>query len=137
MPYTFISHTADIGFRVWGKTLRELFQDAAKAVVASMMEVGRETPKEEVSIELKASSLEELLVKWLEETLFLFETKNFVGLVFKIESCKPKNFRATIVGVDWDEKKQTLKTQIKAVTYHGLEIQKTEKGYEAQVILDV
>ena len=76
-------------------------------------------------------------MQWLEELLYLFETKNFVGHRFQVEKCDRNELKAAIEGVDWNEKEQPLKTQIKAVTYHGLEIQKTANGYETQVILDV
>lgn len=137
MPYTFISHTADIGFRVWGKTLEELFTSAAQALIEAMIEVGRARPTTKISVKLRAPNLEGLLVQWLQELIYLFETKNFLALQFKIKKCDPNDFEAVVEGLDWDEGRELLKTQIKAVTYHGLEIKKTKEGYETQVILDV
>lgn len=135
--YEPIPHTADIGFKVRGKNLAELFANAAFGLTDSMVVIGEIKPDQTVTVQLQAENLEELLVKWLEEVLFLFETKNIAGLEFQIKFCDKNSLRADIKGVDWDEQKQPLKTQIKAVTFHGLEVVKTKEGYEAQIILDV
>lgn len=137
MRYQPIPHTADIGFKVQGKDLAELFSNAAFALTDSMLLLSAAKPTETISVELQAESVEELLVKWLEEILFLFETRNFVSLEFHFEKCSRNNLKAKMKGREWDEKDQPLKTQIKAVTFHELEIVKTPKGYETQVILDV
>lgn len=137
MLYQPIEHTADIGFKVWGKTVPNLFENAAFALTDSMVASGQLEPDKTVFVRLKAESLEELLVAWLEEILFLFETQNFVGLRFQVSSADLKDFKAVVHGAEWDEAKQPLKTQIKAVTFHELEISQREGRYETRVILDV
>lgn len=136
MPFESIPHTADIGFKIWSSTLEELFSEAAKALTFAMVETGSFLPAKQNKIRLKAESKEELLVRWLEEILFLFETENFIGLEFKVK-LKGNGLEGLIEGMEWDEAKQPLKTQIKAVTFHRLEVRETENGFEAEVILDV
>lgn len=137
MFYQPISHTADIGFKVWGKTLEELFSNAARALTDQMIEVPDTEAKQTIFVQLRADSLEELLVKWLEEVLFHFETSSLVGLGFTVSRCNLEDFRATIHGIEWDPTKHPLKTQIKAVTFHELSIHQREDQYEVQIILDV
>lgn len=138
MPFEPIAHTADIAFKIWGESLEELFSEGGKALTGAMVEIaGGCSPSQTKKIHLEAPSLEELFVKWLEEILFLFETEGFVGLEFDIQRCEPKKLEAVLKGMEWDETAQPLKTQIKAVTYHGLEIKRTSEGYETEVILDV
>lgn len=133
-----ISHTADIGFKISSATLGGLFEEAAAAFTDCLVEKGGlSVPKTRQTFRLEAASLEELLVTWLEELLFLFETKGLVGVTFDVKHCEIKNFEAEVGLMEWDEKDQPLKTQVKAVTYHGLQVKKTERGFEAQIILDV
>lgn len=132
-----IAHTADIGFRVSAPTLASLFEEAAIAFTDCLVEKGPGEVEKRQIIRLEADSFEELLVAWLEELLFLFETKGLVGIEFEVRRCALKNFEAEAGFREWDEKKEALKTQVKAVTYHGLQIRKIERGYEAQIILDV
>lgn len=136
MSFKAISHTADIGFEVKGKTLPELFSESAKALTGCLIEISDESFTQTLPVELTANSAEELLVRWLEEILFLFETKAFVGLIFDM-AVDQNQLKAIIRGREWEEEREHLKTQIKAVTFHGLEIKKTKTGYEATVILDV
>lgn len=137
MFYQPISHTADIGFKVWGKTLEELFSNAARALTDCLVEVSAEESTQTVFVHLKAESLEELLVQWLEEVIFHFDTEGLIGIGFNVTKCALDDFRASIHGVEWDSARQPLKTQIKAVTFHELAIQKKGDQFEVQVILDV
>lgn len=137
MFYQPISHTADIGYKVWGKTLEELFSNAARALTDNLVEISDTAADKTLFVQLTAESKEELLVKWLEEILFHFETENLIGLSFTVSKVDLKDFRATIHGIDWDPAKQPLKTQIKAVTFHEMEIKEKDGKFEVQVILDV
>lgn len=137
MFYQPISHTADIGFKVWGGTLEELFSNAARAVTENLVEISDGIPNQTVFVQLNADSLEELLVKWLNEIVFLFETQSLMGLGFHVLQCDPKNFKAAIHGLHWDPAQYPLKTQIKAVTFHEMSVRKKGDQFEVQVILDV
>lgn len=137
MFYQPISHTADIGFRVWGKTLEELFANAARALTDCLVEVSDTQATQTVFVQLTAENREELLVKWLEEVLYHFETESLLGLGFNVTCCELDRFKATIHGMEWNPTLQPLKTQIKAVTFHELEIVKKADQFEVQVILDV
>ena len=135
--YEPIPHTADIGFKVWGKTREELFSNAARALTDCLVEVSDGIPNQTIFVNLKADSYEALLVQWLTEVLYHFETQSLLGLGFSVVSCELENFKATIHGIEWDPTQQRLKTQIKAVSFHEMKIQEKEGQFEVQVILDV
>ncbi|MDP2600014.1 MAG: archease [Deltaproteobacteria bacterium] len=137
MFYQPISHTADIGFKVWGNTLEELFSNAARAMTDCMVQIDDGIPTQTIFVQLKADSLEELLVQWLSEVLYHFETDGLLGLGFTVAQCQMKDFKATIHGIPWDPEKQPLKTQIKAVTFHEMKVEKKKDRYEVQVIVAV
>ncbi|MEW6009497.1 MAG: archease [Candidatus Omnitrophota bacterium] len=138
--YELIDHTADIGIKAYGKDLKELFANAAVAmfeIIATRSpshQVTKSSAKK-INIEKEADKLEDLLVSWLDELLYLFSTKNIVFNKFDIKELDEKHIKATASGLD--SKNYKLKTEIKAVTYHMLET-KCKSGYcEASVIFDV
>lgn len=141
-------HTADVGLRVRGKDLKELFVHAAEGLFDLIAEqkkgsVGRHRGLP-LPIKVIAPSLEELLVAWLRELIYLSSTRRMVFFDFKIKRmdedghiCPPIWVQAEIFGEKIDPKKHILKKEVKAVTYHELSLKKTHGGWVAEVILDV
>ena len=133
--YEFLDHTADIAVRVWGKDLPSLFVNAAKAM-AEYLE-GFLSPLEgrgnSELIELSGPDQNALLVAWLSEILYRTHTGRKIYTEFAITELTDKSLRAQIAG----QKAQKFSKDIKAVTYHGLEIKKVEQGYEATITFDV
>ena len=135
--FDYLDHTADIGIRVYGQGLGEIFINAALALREIL--VKGEGPEEEVPLvfNLKGDSHEILLVKFLTELLYLFESEHKLPHRVEIQKLYESEVEATIWTDVLDPKYHQVKTEIKAVTYHQLAIKKTDKGYEAQVIFDV
>ncbi len=135
--YEQFPHTADIGIRVFGKDLKELFANAAYGmfdVIADLEGIRRSI--EEV-IEAEGETREELLVAWLDELLYRFYTKEIIYSRFEIEELSENRIRAKCFGRPVSANRNRLKTEIKAVTYSDLKIRKTDKGYQAEIIFDV
>jgi len=130
-----IEHTADVGLHVWAPTMDELFEESAMGLIAVMGEVsGASSKREEVSIE--APDLQGLFVDWLSEVLFLFEAREIVPRAVRVHVEDDKRLAATIEGPS-TEAFMEQGPAVKAVTYHGLEIGPSPKGFEARVYLDV
>ena len=88
-------------------------------------------------IELEASNLEQLLVDWLSDLLYLNTARNLVFGFFKVDLDEKNNkLNAIIFGERFDLSKHKIGTEIKAVTYHILEV-KNKKPYHAQVLFDI
>ena len=137
MPYEFIDHTADIGIKIWAKSLSGVFEEAARALFDIITDISQVRPKKRKTIKLKRPSLDELLVEWLTELLYLHEVENMLFCKFKINSLDNNNLVADIFGEEFKEKKHIIKTEIKAVTYHKLTLLKEDNSWKAMIILDL
>lgn len=130
--YEEIDHTADWAFRAYGSTLIELFENAAYALFAleGALDAQSTLLRE---IQVQGIDREALMVNWLNELLFQQETKHETYQKFKVTTLTDTDLTATIDGA----LTQPLTKFIKAVTYHDLEIQETEAGWQATIVVDV
>jgi len=135
--YEQFSHTADIGVRVFGRTLKDLFENAAFAMFDILADL--EGLKGEITqdFELTASNHEELLIAWLDELLYNFYTKNIIFYKFDVIELSGDFVRAKAFGRSLNENRNRLKTEIKAATYYNLKIIKRDDYYEVDIIFDV
>ena len=98
-PYEFIDHTADIAIKASGKTLAEAFENAAKGMFDIITDKSEIESVGQYGIELEAPDLEQLLVDWLSELLFINTSQNLVFGFFKVElDEKKKKLSAKIFG---------------------------------------
>jgi SHS2 domain-containing protein len=135
--YEYIDHTGDLGFKAYGKTRQALFSHAAEAFFQAIVCVETIQEKEERLIEVEAPDLDDLMVAWLSELLFLFDSETLLLRRFEITDIKRHGLRATVGGEIMDPTRHEIKTGIKAVTYHRLYVRQRGGVWEAQVILDV
>ena len=135
--YEIIDHTADIGLRCWGGDLKELFANAAYGMFEIMADLQDVQPKESVKIELKAPNLEELFLSWRSELLYQYNSKEIVFKQPLIKKISENLINAQVQGEKLDLQRHKLKTEIKAVTYHKLSVQKLKQNWQGEVIFDV
>ncbi len=135
--YELVDHTADVGVKAYGKTLSEAFENAAKGMFDIITDSSEIENIGQYNIELEAPDLEQLLVDWLSELLFLNSAKNVVFGFFKVELDDKKNkLSAKVFGEKFDISKHKAGAEIKAVTYHMLEVKK-KKPFRVQVLFDI
>lgn len=134
--FRFFDHEADIGVEIYGESFEELFKNAAHALFSIIVEKRGENSDVtyEKKIELKKDG--ELLISFLNELIFLWETEGFVLEDLSIELDEEK-LKATLFGKKFDEKVHAVKKEVKAVTYHNFEIKKTDSGYTSRLIFDI
>ena len=135
--YETFDHTADVGLRIRTGDLNTLFAEAARAmfsVMAGDLEAVR--PTEEVRIELAADDLEALLRNWLGELLYTFHVRKLVFSDFTV-SVSEGGLQGTARGEPMDAVRHELDVEIKAVTWHGLKVERTADGWLAEVIVDI
>ncbi len=135
--YDIVEHTADIGVRAYGKTLQELFVNAARGLFDIIADLEGLKTSTSIKIKLEAPNAEELLIAWLDELIYNFYTKNIIFSEFKISDLTDKSIKAEAFGRHIGNKKSRLKAEVKAATYHGLKIEEKNKRYEVQIIFDV
>jgi SHS2 domain-containing protein len=135
--YAVFEHTADIGVRIKGKDLKDLFRNAGLALfqISSRKQFTKDKTHTDISIKLSADNLEGLFVDWLNELLSLSAAKELIFHNIKVNKLEDNSIEATAVGSNIDNYK--INTEIKAATYHQLRVARKTAGWEAEVILDV
>jgi len=135
--FRILEHPADMGIEAHGQSLKEVFEFAALGLLSIIVDPGTVDPGEERYIKLKGSDLENLLVKWLSEILFLYDGEDFVVSEVSIERLNSKELEAIVTGEEVDARKHVFKMDVKAVTYHQLKIEEREDGCMIRVFLDI
>ena len=133
--YDLIDHTADVCIKAYGKTISEAFEHAAVGMFDIITDNSKIDSVGQYDIQLDAPDLEQLLVDWLSELLFLNGAKNLVFGIFNI-TISDNHLSAKVFGEEFDTTKHKIGAEIKAVTYHMLELKKSEP-YHVQVLFDI
>jgi SHS2 domain-containing protein len=138
--FEILEHTADIGIAAYGKTKREVFINAAKGMF-EIIAGGKKTLKENFydKIKLEADNLEGLLFTWLNELLYISETKLVILNKFEIKELSDYQIKAEVEGIKINPPSVKIEKEIKATTYHRLEIKKDEESglWRVQIIFDI
>lgn len=134
--------SGDAGLRIMGGSLEELFENAAIGMFSLITDLSVIPVSEEKRIELTADNHENLLVGWLNENVFLFDTYGFVGTQFSVAISGGRRdngigLKAVVRGGIFDPGGSERGLLIKAATYHGISIRKTGGCWEAEVIFDI
>lgn len=137
MGYELLDHTADLGIRVWAADVKGLFQEAARALFAIITDLEKVTVHLSREVVVQGSGQEELLVAWLSELLYLYEVKGLLFCDFALVEIDEVRVKGVARGEEFDEGRHPIKTEIKAVTYHQLEIKEEEGRWQAQMIFDI
>ena len=138
--YKLLDHTADVRLLVWGKTRKELFGNAVAAMFDVMIDFsGDEKTKslEHKTVKITGNDLEDTLINFLRETLYLFNNQGWLVRGCKLWELSGRSIFAQLHGEPHNGQINALKTEIKAVTYHGLTINKSKNSWQAKVVFDV
>jgi len=134
--YEYLSHTADIKVRAYGKTLEKAFKNSAYALTDIITDHTKIKKSVEKKIKVESENPEALLYDFLEQFLILLDSEGF--LLAEIKELKINNLKltATIAGDTHPEKYET-KTHIKAITYQEMQIKKEKDIYTIQFVPDI
>ncbi len=135
--YKVFDHTADLGLEIYGKTVKELFANAAFAVFDSITDLQCVSSTVAREIIVEGEGWEDLLVNYLREVLYMF---NGEGLLLKecaIIEIDPQHLQGRVSGELFNPSKHRINTEIKAVTYHQITVRETPEMWTGRVILDV
>ena len=135
--FRILDHTADIGLEARGADLTELFSNAARGMFSIIASLETVQSTKQFSLELTADNLEDLLVNWLGELLYLFSAKQIIFSRFEIVGIDDHHILAKARGEPIDQSRHILYTEIKAVTYNDLKVQKLGQGWIARVLFDI
>ncbi|MBI5641394.1 MAG: archease [Nitrospirae bacterium] len=139
--------SGDAGVRAFGSTLEDLFIHAAQGMYSLITDMNAVREKEQLDISITNEAPDRLLVSWLNELIFRFDTYGFVAKMIiirgmKIEAETPGisgacSLEATISGEEFDPERHERRLLLKAATYHMLRLEKKNGLWEAEVIFDI
>lgn len=136
--YQRLEHIADTGFYVTAPSLERLYVNAALSLTDHFVPVGKLTSALSKKVSVEAENRERLLVNWLNEILFLFEKEKFLAGRIVCDFFDGKSLKATLWGESYDKIRHGKVSEIKAVTYHQLEIGSTpDNQFFARIFLDL
>lgn len=135
--YEVFDHTADVGIHAFGRTLPELFIHAAQGMESLVVtpEQVRELVSREIVVEGHDSV--SLLIAWLSELIFLFDTEYLLFRTFEINVFTETSVRGRAYGESYDAQRHELSSAIKAVTWHEAAVEPGDDGYKARIIFDI
>ncbi|MDZ7332117.1 MAG: archease [candidate division KSB1 bacterium] len=135
--YISLDHTGDIRLKIFGKSLPDLFVNAAYALFDTITEANRIDAQLSDEIIVSGIDREELLVNWLSELNYLFVTEGKVFNRFEIDRFKDTELHGMAIGEKFNSHKHPLRAEVKAVTFHDLMIQKVGDHWETNVVFDI
>jgi SHS2 domain-containing protein len=136
MKYKFIKDlTSDVMFEAYGKSLKELFENAALAISSIMCNLKKVKAIKPKTVDIKASNVEELIVDWLQKIIALVDIEEMFFSKFEIKKINEKSLKAKVYG---EEIRPELgETVVKAVTNYGFKFVKNKVNYKVRVSLDI
>lgn len=141
MPFRYLEElsSADAAFEASGSTLEEVFRDSAVATFEVMADTKTVKPLLTHKIMLENEAVDGLLIDWLSELVFLKDSESLLFSVFDVNIKKNDVYmlKGVAKGDKIDREKHNLRSDVKAVTYHLLEVKKAGDKWVARVVLDI
>jgi len=131
--FKYLDHPSDVGIYAYGKTKKELFENAAFGMFSLMADLDGVEDKLSFKVTVKGDDFESLLVNWLNELIFHEDSKKVLLKDFKIEKIMNNRLEAEVSGEKIDLKRHSIYRPIKAATYNQLQIELDR----AKIIFDV
>jgi SHS2 domain-containing protein len=133
--FRYLDHMTDALIEAYGRTLDEAFENSAYGLVNTMFDLSNVSADLEVKIEANGYDLHSLLYDWLEKVMLIVLTDNFILSCFKVKISHANNMddsdayflRSKARGERLDLKKHSFKVEVKAVTYHEMQIKQDKE----------
>ncbi len=139
--FEFLEHMGDAYIAAYGETLEEAFSNAGLAMFEVMTDTKLIEPKLRDEIIVEGEDEIALLHNWLEALLLKFEIELKLYSSFNVKKIKRKNgaflLEAEVFGETFNKDKHLSKTEVKAVTYHQMNISKEAGKFIVKFILDL
>ncbi|MGR3219551.1 MAG: archease [Candidatus Anammoxibacter sp.] len=147
--YEFIDHTADLGILVFGNDLNRLFANAAIALSEILTDSSKVEDVTRKEIIVTAIDLEQLMINWLQEVLYYYDVYSFIFKRFEVNdiinlkheegsaAATPFTIKAIGSGETFDHERHLILTEVKAATYHQIEVKENNGKWQARIIFDL
>lgn len=133
--YELLEHTADVGIRASGPRLEDVFEATARAV-AEILGAWFPGEGEPTAARIEAPDREALLVAWVDELLYLFETRDAVFGGFEVPRIGETDLEAEVLLAPIGER-ELAGQHVKAATYHRLRLAPEDGSWVGRIYLDV
>lgn len=145
MDFEVIDVSGDVGLRASGRDIKELFVNAALGLYNLITDIKSVRPRRSIDVEVKSDNLEGLLVRFLNELIFQFDTYGFIGCSLTVkgnfnndtESSGNYWLKAEIRGEDFDPEHHERRLLVKAATYHNLRFYREQDNWKVEIIFDI
>ena len=135
--YETFDHTADLGLRIRAADLNTLFAEAGQALLATLVEdIAAVAPARKLDVNIAGTDREYLLFDWLKELLYRFDAEHMLFSRFEVR-IDDNGLHGSAWGEPLDRARHELAHEVKAITYHGLRVERTADGWLAEVIVDI
>ena len=135
--YETFEHTADLGLQVRAANLDALFAEAGRGFLSILIENPSDVrPRRDVKLQVEGTDKDYLFFDWLNELLYRFEIDHLLLAEFDV-TLDQRGLRAIARGEPVDADRHSLAHEIKAITYHQLEVKQVPDGWQARVIVDI
>ena len=134
--YRFIDHTADLGILVRGEDPKALFRNTALALFDIIADSKAPGPQEKKILNITGDDWADLMVNWLREVLYLWNGEECLVKDVSVIELSEKRLRAEAALEAYQPEIHSIKTEIKAVTYHQIHVGPINGEWEARIIFD-
>ncbi len=134
--FEILNHTADVGIIAYGADMKQAFANAAKGLFSLITDLDDVKEVLHRDAELTATDEESLLVEWLNELIYKFDTEGIIFKRFDIAKLDNTRLKARGYGEKVDKSRHKIKMGVKAATYHMLKVERGDGG-RVQVLFDI
>ena len=135
--YETFDHTADLGLRIRAADLDTLFTEAAQALFGTIVEdLATVRPLQKIDVQLPGDAIDYLLFDWLRALLYHFDAEHLLFGQFEVH-VRGDGLSASAWGEPLDRLRHNMEHEVKAITYHGLSVEKVGAEWVAEVIVDI
>ena len=135
--YRLLEHTADMGVEGEAETLAALFQLMAQGVMKIVTDCPDILATQRIALQIEGADIEDLLVGWLSEVLYLLEGREFLAADFQIDKIEDNHLEAAVYGELYDKNRHYLLREVKAVTYHQIKVKLVDGQWLGRVYVDL
>ena len=135
--YRFFDHTADFGLEIFGDDAPSLFEEAAKALFELITPIASPKQCDQHEVDVSGDDWADLMVNWLRELLYLWNGESLLVRNIELNSLEETRLLADVACEAYDPDRHEIRNEIKAVTYHQIDVGPFDNGWRARVIFDI
>jgi SHS2 domain-containing protein len=136
-PFEVLDISGDIGLRITGSSLEELFINGGIGLYSLITDLSAVKERESVKVRTTSESLEGLFIGWLNELIFQFDAYGFIGHEILIEDLSENSLEALIRGEEFNPDIHERGLLVKAATFHNLRLENKEGIWSVEVVFDI